>query len=81
MGRPGSNATKLLLLCIYPVSGLEEKEGVCYMTYQGLFWFVCRLTLRTGGKGRWGVGTEMEGHGLRLPVGYASLVPAVWTCL
>ena len=47
------------------------------MTYHGLFWFVCRLTLRTGGKGKWGVGTEIEGHGLRLSVGYASLVPAV----
>ena len=51
------------------------------MTYQRLLWFVCRLTLRTGGMGRWGVGTEMEGHGLRLPVGCASLVAAVRTHL
>ena len=51
------------------------------MTYQRLLWFVYRLTLRMGGMGRWGMGTEMEGHGLRLPVGYASLVAAVRTCL
>ena len=68
---------------IHELGGEGGRECVIYMAvaYQGLLWFVCRLTLRSGGMSRWGMGTEMEGHGLRLPGGYASVVAIVWTSL